>query len=221
MIDLNAATLWDVLGFGPKKKQADRTRGKPAQAPSRARGRSQSDAAARAEDSPRPNGPARTRHRPPPVSPTTTVIPELPSAMAERYALVEREMLSRYRLRVRKWRKNMSGVAWQVTYRDGSVARLIESPRPRGPVSASIFLHEVGHHAIGFSRYKPRCLEEYHAWMFSLGAMESWGLNVTAPVMHRVHDSLHYAIGKAARRGLKSLPPELQPYSHPRVRASR
>ena len=59
---------------------------------------------------------------------------------------------------VRKWRSSMSGVAWQVTYRDGTVARLIESPRPRGPVSAAIFLHEIGHHAIGLGRFRPRCL---------------------------------------------------------------
>ncbi len=103
----------------------------------------------------------------------------------------------------------MSGVAWQVTYRDGRVSRLIESPQPRGPMSAAIFLHEIGHHAIGFGRYRPRCLEEYHAWVFSLDQMQRWDLNTTENVRKRVRESLAYAVGKAKRRGLVQVPPEL------------
>ncbi len=131
-----------------------------------------------------------------------------------------RHMLREHGVRVRKWRSSSSGVAWQVRYADGSISRLIESPRPRGPVSAAIFLHEIGHHAIGFDRYKPRCLEEYHAWMYSLGQMERWDITITERVRDRVHDSLHYAVLKARRRGLKRLPHELEPYLRPRQRAS-
>ena len=127
-------------------------------------------------------------------------------------------MLAEHRVRVRKWRSSSSGVAWQVTYRDGTVSRLIESPRPRGPISAAIFLHEIGHHAIGFDRYKPRCLEEYHAWMYSLQQMEAWEISITDRVRERVHDSLYYAICKARWRGLKKLPAELAPYALPRRR---
>lgn len=108
----------------------------------------------------------------------------------------------------------MSGVAWELRYRDGSVSRLIEAPRPRGPVSAAIFLHEIGHHAIGFDRYKPRCLEEYHAWAFSLQQMERLGLNVTPAVHRRVRESLRYAVAKARRRGLRRIPEELVRYVH-------
>lgn len=196
MIDLNAATLWDVLGLGKKKPAQPTRRAVSSQKPARR--------------------PRRVRPKPPPAEPTSTGTPPLPKAMADRYRLMEREMIDRYGLRVRKWRTNMSGVAWQVTYRDGTVSRLIESPRPRGPVSAGIFLHEVGHHAIGFHRYKPRCLEEYHAWMFSLDQMQRWGLNISKGLENRVHDSLQYAIAKAARRGLKNLPAELAPYVEPR-----
>lgn len=131
---------------------------------------------------------------------------------AERYDRMSRTMLGRYGIRVRKWRSGTSGVAWQVTYKTGEVSRLIESPRPRGPVSASIFLHEVGHHAIGFDTYKPRCLEEFHAWRFAREQMESWGIDVTDRVEHRIHASLRYAVDKALRRGLKKLPVELTPY---------
>lgn len=106
----------------------------------------------------------------------------------------------------------MSGVAWQVTYQDGTMSKLIESPKPKGPMSAAVFLHEIGHHAIGFGTYKPRCLEEYYAWKYSIEKMEELGLNVTDRVHARMRDSLEYAVAKALRRGLKRVPEELVPY---------
>jgi hypothetical protein len=42
--------------------------------------------------------------------------------------------------------------------------------------------------------------------------MEAQGLNITDGVRRRMHKSLHYAVGKAKRRGIKSLPAELEPY---------
>lgn len=153
-----------------------------------------------------PPVPVRERPAAPKVEPNRV------PTMQDRYDAVTRQMLSEYKLRVRKWRTSMSGIAWQITYRDGSVARLVEAPRPKGPMSAAVFLHEVGHHAIGFNRYKPRCLEEYHAWAWALAAMEHHGLNITDSVHKRMADSLQYAIDKARRRGLRELPPELVPF---------
>jgi hypothetical protein len=144
----------------------------------------------------------------------TVAIPALsasPTAQ-EQYDRVMRLMLARYNIKVRKWRKSSSGVAYELQYRDGTIKRLIESPYPKGPMSMAIFLHEIGHHAIGFNVYKPRCLEEYHAWAFALAAMQEHNLNITDAVRRRMHRSLHYAISKAARRGLKTLPAELVPY---------
>ena len=83
-------------------------------------------------------------------------------------------------------------------------------------MSAAVFLHEIGHHAIGFETYKPRCLEEYHAWMYALAQMERWEIQVTEAVQNRVHDALHYAVSKAVRRGIKRIPPELGQFSMPR-----
>ncbi|KAA0212764.1 MAG: hypothetical protein DYG94_13790 [Leptolyngbya sp. PLA3] len=136
---------------------------------------------------------------------------------AERYQRMQKQMLSRHGVRVRKWRSGTSGVAWQVYYHDGTIARLIESPRPRGPMSAAVFLHEIGHHAIGFETYRPRCLEELHAWRFALDEMDEWGIVVTRGVRKRVHESLAYAVSKALRRGIKCVPPELEPFAQGRV----
>jgi hypothetical protein len=158
----------------------------------------------------------RAKSNPRPDPPTTRPRAACNATPAlERYETMQREMLARYAIRVRKWRTSTSGVAWQVTYTDGSVARLIESPKPRGPVSAAVFLHEIGHHAIGFGVYAPRCLEEREAWCFSLDQMQAWNLTITPAVRKRVHLSLVYAVQKARRRGLKRLPAVLEPFQYP------
>lgn len=170
----------------------------------------------------RPRAPSR---RPARIRTQTpgTVKPAAPTAQ-ERYERVVRELCKQHGLRVRRWRKSMSGIAWCVEYTDGTLGRFIEAPRPKSPLSMSIFLHEVGHHAIGFNRYKPRCLEEYHAWRWSLEAMERHGLEVTEHVRRRMALSLWYAVDKARRRGLRRLPDELLPFTQrpaPRQRTAR
>ncbi len=194
-------TLWDLL---PAKLRPPAKPVRPARPPQ-----------VRVKPKPKPAPPKVIVEVPPPpptAAPTPTAAPAKGATIRERYEHMTRHALREHGIRVRKWRTSMSGVAWQVTYADGTTSKLIESPRPRGPVSAAIFLHEVGHHAIGFNVYRPRCLEEYHAWMWSLAAMERYDLNITDQVHKRVHESLHYAIDKAARRGLKRLPVELTPY---------
>ena len=132
-----------------------------------------------------------------------------------RYDELVREMKSLHRLRVNKWRSSTSGCAWEVHYHDGRVSRLIEAPYPRGPMSCAIFMHEVGHHAIGLRRYRPRCLEEYHAWKWGLEEMEARGFSVTDRVRARRDDALRYAVAKALRRGLRRLPLELVAWAPP------
>jgi hypothetical protein len=159
----------------------------------------------------------RKRRARPAAYPTTSTrspVAHKPGSMQQKYESLTRTILTEHNIRVRKWRSSMSGVAWQLTDRQGNVTRLIESPRPKGPVSCAIFLHEIGHHAIGFSTYRPRCLEEFHAWQWSLRTMEQHNLNITSSVHKRMHDSLWYALEKAKRRGLKNVPVELLPYSH-------
>ncbi len=171
---------------------------------------------------PRP-GPARTKERvrkPPSGRIRRPAVPaaaerEARPAMGLRYEQITRHYLEHHGVKVRRWRTHMSGIATEVKYRDGRVARYIEAPRPKGPMSVAIFLHEIGHHAIGFNTYRPRCLEEYHAWRFAIDHMESLGLNITEGVRRRMHNSLRYAVQKARRRGIKSIPTELHPYMQP------
>ncbi|CAG0950138.1 hypothetical protein PHYC_00155 [Phycisphaerales bacterium] len=159
-----------------------------------------------------PPRPARPPAQRSPI-PTATPIPARKPTATDRYESIARELLATHNIRVRKWRKSSSGVAVVVTYRNGAITRYIESPRPRGPLSMAIFLHEIGHHVFGVGSIEPRCLEEYHAWMFALREMESRRLNVTDSVRRRVHKSLAYAVRKAQRRGLKQLPTELRAYT--------
>jgi hypothetical protein len=122
---------------------------------------------------------------------------------------IVREMKQRYSVRIRRWRKRMSGCAWRVSYSDGRSINWIESPYPRTPISLAIFLHEVGHHAIGFHRYRVRCEEEYHVWLWALQQMRKHGVEPDARVNTRFDRSMQYAVGKALRRGAKRLPAPL------------
>jgi hypothetical protein len=125
------------------------------------------------------------------------------------YSRIIEELKQRYDVRVRRWRKNMTGCAWRVHYRDGSVINWIESPLPRTPISLAIFLHEIGHHAIGFNTYRLRCEEEFHAWQWAVTAMREFGVEPDARVNRRLQLSMRYAVDKAVRRGLKRLPTHL------------
>ena len=128
------------------------------------------------------------------------------------YATIVAEMKSRHGVRVRRWRRGMTGCAWRVYYTDGTVINWIEAPLPRTPISLSIFLHEVGHHAIGFDRYKRRCEEEYHAWTWALEEMRRLGVEPDAKVLRRFQLSMRYAVDKAVRRGMTQFPELLHPF---------
>jgi hypothetical protein len=128
--------------------------------------------------------------------------------MADFSRIVEK-MKHKYQLKVRKWRTTMSGCAWRVYYHDGRAINWIESPYPKTPISLAIFLHEVGHHAIGFQTYKKRCEEEYHVWVWAIKEMRRLGVEPDEKVRRRFQLSMQYAVGKAMRRGLKLLPEPL------------
>ncbi|MBL9118428.1 MAG: hypothetical protein JNL80_00770 [Phycisphaerae bacterium] len=137
-----------------------------------------------------------------------------------RYDTLVEEMKAAHGFRVRKWRRTMSGCAWELRFSDGRRQRMLESPYPKSPLSCSIFLHEVGHHAIGLGVVRPRCLEELRAWEWSLAAMEERGLEIDAKVRDRFRRSMEYAVAKAARRGIRELPIELLPFL-PTARAAK
>src|SRR5205085_9623408 len=119
--------------------------------------------------------------------------------MADYDEIVE-SMKLRYEIRIRRWRRAMSGCAWRVYYHDGRTINWVESPYPKTPISLAIFLHEVGHHAIGFDRYKVRCEEEYHVWLWALEQMRKMGVEPDHRVQRRFDRSMQYAVAKAIRR---------------------
>lgn len=132
--------------------------------------------------------------------------------MAE-FVDIVRQMKRRHEIRVRKWRRSMSGCAWRVYYHDGRVINWIEAPRPKTPLSLAIFLHEVGHHVIGFDRFKKRCEEEYHVWRWAIQQMRDLGVEPDGKVQRRFELSMQYAVGKALRRGIKNLPEPLKRFT--------
>ena len=130
-----------------------------------------------------------------------------------RYDAVVVEMLSKYGLTVKRWRNSLSGVAIERTFRDGRVERTIESPYPTSPLRLAIFLHEVGHHAIGLGVHKPRCLEEYLAWRYAIDRMDEMGFPTKGSVARRFDRSMRYAVAKSRRRGIRSLPTEVAAFA--------
>ena len=132
------------------------------------------------------------------------------------YTAIVQKAKDRYEVRVRRWRSSMSGAAWRVYHHDGRVVNWIEAPQPKTPISLAIFLHEVGHHAIGFERYKRRCEEEYHVWLWAMAEMRRNGVPPDAKVKRRFDLSMRYAVAKAMRRGIKKLPGTLRRFA-PRV----
>ena len=129
------------------------------------------------------------------------------------YPAIVADVKQRYAIRIRRWRRQMSGCAWRVTYADGTSINWLEAPVPRTPISLAVFLHEVGHHAIGFETYGVRCEEEFHAWQWALAEMRRVGVEPDARVLRRVELSMRYELDKAVRRGLRELPEALAPFA--------
>ncbi len=125
--------------------------------------------------------------------------------------LVEYEK-NRHQISIRKWRTTMSGVAYELHYSNGQVKRLVAAPRPKSPVSCAIFLHEVGHHAIGFRKFRPRCLEEFHVWQWAFAEMRRWKISVDDRVEQHYHRSMYHYVRLAKKRGLKHLPEILREF---------
>ena len=137
----------------------------------------------------------------------------MPNESAPDYSSIVREMKKIHGVRVHRWRRAMTGCAWRVCFADGRSINWIEAPRPKTPMSLAIFLHEVGHHAVGFETYRLRCEEEYHVWLWALNKMQEVGVAANAAVQQRFERSMRYAVGKAMRRRLRELPEVLRRFA--------
>lgn len=126
-----------------------------------------------------------------------------------RYDSIVESFLERHGLRVRCWRRSLSGLATLRVFRDGRRECTIESPYPTSPLRLAIFLHEVGHHVLGLGVHKPRCLEEFLAWRFAIDRMNEMGFPTEGSVARRFDRSMRYAVAKSRRRGIRALPREV------------
>ena len=79
-------------------------------------------------------------------------------------------------------------------------------------MSLAVFLHEVGHHAIGFERFARGCEEEFHAWEWAVAEMRRLGVEPDARTLRRVEMSMRYAVWQTERRGA-AVPAGLSGYS--------
>jgi hypothetical protein len=136
-----------------------------------------------------------------------------PIRRTEIFRPIIQQMTRRHRVKVKRWRSNMSGCAWSVRHSDGRRINWIEAPFPKTPISLAVFLHEIGHHAIGFDKYERGCEEEYHVWMWAVATMRKLGIEPDARVLRRVEMSMRYAVEKAARHGMTQFPLALQAYA--------
>ncbi len=144
---------------------------------------------------------------------TYTLLSEVPFREHHRfYDQLVAEMKAHYGISIRKWRSSMSGVAYELHYNNGDVRRMISAPRPRSPVSVCIFMHEVGHHAVGFKKFRPRCLEEYHVWQWAFEQMRKRAIPVDRRVERHYRRSMYHYVRLAKKRGLKVLPPVLEQF---------
>lgn len=132
--------------------------------------------------------------------------------MPSRYDDIVSRVKDAYAIRVRRWRTAMSGCAWSVRHADGRSINWIESPRPRTPLSLAIFLHEVGHHAIGFDRQEHHSDEEYLAWKWAIDTMRRLGVEPDARTRRRVERSMQYAVQQSVRQGMRLVPPMFHEY---------
>ena len=157
--------------------------------------------------------PERVKPVPPRVKPRAPRGIDHSRRAQQRYDAIVEDSLAQHGLRVRRWRNSLSGLATLRIYRDGSQDRTIESPYPTSPLRLAIFLHEVGHHVIGLGVFRPRCLEEFHAWRYAIDRMNEMGLPTEGTVQCRFERSMQYAVAKSVRRGIRALPVEVAAFS--------
>lgn len=128
------------------------------------------------------------------------------------YRHIVAETKQRYNIRVWRWRRTLSGCAWRALYIREGVVNWIEAPYPQTPLGLAIFLHEVGHHAIGFDKYSLHCVDEFEAWRWALSRMAELNVRIDGTVLRRVNRSIGRAVSRSLTDGVRTLPERLRPY---------
>jgi hypothetical protein len=128
------------------------------------------------------------------------------------YSAIVRRMTDEHRVRVRRWRRDSTGRAWQSTARDGTSVNYIEAPYPDSELKLAVCLHEIGHHVIGLHSWEYNCEAEYWAWDWAFSQMQDLGIEPGREVYARYDLSLRYAVYLERLRGARDLPDCVKPF---------
>lgn len=82
----------------------------------------------------------------------------------------------------------------------------VQIPPSRDPVRVAIAAHEFGHFDIGFSSRATVCKQELGAWIAGVTRLVRAKIIIDETAAQRIIDSISYAMSKAARRWIRSLP---------------
>ena len=137
--------------------------------------------------------------------------PPWPEDPENRYLRAGRNEADARMIRVRLWRSSLTGCA--------NVAKSeIEVPKPLTRKSLYIFLHEIGHVAIGHLGKKKRHVEEYEAEQFAHERMRELGFAVPRSQTERAKAYVARKIGQAYARGAKRIDPKARRFAEGRRR---
>ena len=116
--------------------------------------------------------------------------------MENKYTKIGNELLEKYGITVKQYRKSMTGRAY-------IEERQIIVPKPVGKISLLIFCHEVAHIVNG--HIKPRYKEEYLAEKWAMDYFHEIGIRVPRTYVARAKRYVNYKIRQAKMRGLKHI----------------
>ena len=116
--------------------------------------------------------------------------------MAAVYQAAADELLRRSGCTIRKYRDNLTGLAYTWDSDWG-----IETPPPTTPKRFAVFAHEIGHQMLHRGHNRPRWQEEAEAWDYALARFAEFGLDGHDQAMELAVKSMNKSIWKALRRG--------------------
>ena len=120
--------------------------------------------------------------------------------MNNKYEKIAIDLLRRYSIQVRNYRKKTTGRAYIKT-------REIEVPHPKTRVSLLVFCHEVAH--IIYGEIKPKYYSEFLAEKWAMSYVRKMGIRVPHSYIQRAKKYILFKIKQADKRGRKKGIPKI------------